>query len=114
MELKTFLHQLNNAPESISFNETIATIDAHYEFTPTTFQNGTVLNEAGKNAGSCKIFSFAQLHNLSPQQTLHCFGDYYRKDVLDNPNGSDHQNIRTFMVNGWAGIEFGGNALSVK
>ena len=114
MELKRFLQRLNDTPDHIAFNDTIALIEALYEFTPTTFRNGTLLNEAGKNSGSCKIFSFAKLHQLSPQQTLHCFGDYYRKDVLDHPDGADHQNIRNFMESGWTGISFEGNALTAK
>lgn len=114
MELKSLLQRLNDAPDSVAFNDIIAAIDATCEFTPTTFRNGDQLNEAGKNNGSCKIFSFARLHRLSPQQTLHCFGDYYRKDVLGNPDGADHQNIRNFMKTGWAGIAFDGEALAPK
>ncbi len=114
MDLVTFLQRLNSAPESIAFNDTIAVIESLYDFTPTSFRNGDLLNEAGKNSGSCKIFSFAQMHQLTPQQTLHCFGDYYRKDVLGNPSGTDHQNIRNFMQTGWAGIRFDGRALTPK
>jgi hypothetical protein len=114
MELKNFLQRLNDAPGSIAFNDTIALIDTLCEFTPTAFSNGTLRSEAGQNNGSCKIFSFAKLHQLTPQQTLHCFGDYYRKDVLGNPNGSDHQNIRNFMKSGWEGIRFEGGALKPK
>ncbi len=105
---------MNDSPESVTFNDTMAAIDSLYEFTPTVFQNGELLNEAGKNNGSCKLFSFAKLHGLSQQQTLHCFGAYYRDDVLKHPEGTDHQNIRNFIKNGWAGIEFGGNALTRK
>jgi hypothetical protein len=114
MELNRFLQRLNDAPDHIEFNDTIAVIEVLYQFTPTTFRNGTLLNEAGKNSGSCKIFSFANLHQLSPQQTLHCFGDYYRKDVLGNLDGTDHQNIRNFMQSGWDGITFEGSALASK
>lgn len=109
--MNEFLARLNSAPERIEFSEVIALIDALYEFTPTTFSNGALLNEAGKNSGSCKIFSFALLHGLSAQQTLACFGAYYRHDVLQNPHASDHQNIRNFMQTGWAGIQFSGTAL---
>jgi hypothetical protein len=114
MDLDTFLRRLSNTPDTITFTDSITLIDALYDFTPTTFHNGNLLNEAGKNSGSCKIFSFALLHHLTPQQALHCFGDYYRKDVLDNPQGTDHQNIRNFMGSGWAGIQFQGNALTAK
>lgn len=114
MALNEFMRRLENAPEGIAFNDTIALIEALYDFTPTTFRNDDLRNEAGKNNGSCKIFSFAKLHQLTPQQTLHCFGDYYRKDVLGNPDSSDHQNIRNFMKTGWEGIRFEGEALKPK
>ncbi len=92
----------------------MAVIDANYAFTPTTFQNGEQLNNAGQNNGSCKLFAFARLHQLSAAQTLQCFGAYYREDVLKHPAGSDHQNIRNFMKYGWGGVEFGGEALTPK
>jgi hypothetical protein len=114
MELNSFLQQLNNAPETVTFDETMAVIESLYDFTPTSFKNGSLLNEAGKNNGSCKLFSFARLHNLSQQQTLHCFGAYYRDDVLQHPEGADHQNIRNFIINGWAGIQFDGTVLTPK
>lgn len=110
----TLLDKIHQSPESISFSEVIAHIDKNYDFTPTRFANGTVLNEAGQNNGSCKIFAFAKLNNLDQNQTLALFGDYYRVDVLGNPTGSDHQNIRNFMQSGWAGIVFEGTALSRK
>lgn len=114
MALNTFLKQLNSSPESVSFNDTIALIDALYDFTPTAFKNGNLHNEAGKNNGSCKLFSFAKLQGLAQQQTLHCFGAYYRDDVLKHPDGTDHQNIRNFMKTGWDGIGFEGEALKQK
>ena len=76
-------------------------------------QNDDAINEAGKNSGSCKLFSFAQINQLTKQQTLNCFGNYY-KDVLNTPEGNDHQNIRNFMKTGWEGIVFEGEALSKK
>lgn len=114
MELDTFLQRLNEAPEDIAFSDTMALIDALYAFTPAAFRNGPLLNEAGQNNGSCKLFSFARLHGLTQGQTLHCFGDYYRKDVLGNPEGADHQNIRNFIKTGWGGISFDGYALTPK
>ncbi|MEB2776806.1 HopJ type III effector protein [Algoriphagus sp. D3-2-R+10] len=108
------LDQIKNAPATISFSEVIAHIDAHFEFTPTRFLNGTIVNEAGQNNGSCKIFSFAKLHNLTPIETLALFGDFYRKDVLENPDGTDHQNIRNFIHSGWEGIKFDGEVLNLR
>lgn len=111
MKIDSFLQQLRDAPTSISFSDTLAVIEANYHFTPTAFRNGQHQNAAGQNSGSCKLFSFAQLHQLSPIQTLHCFGDYYRNDVLKNPDANDHQNIRQFIHTGWAGIHFDGDVL---
>lgn len=114
MELNDFLRRLNDAPDSIAFVDTIAVVDALYDFTPTAFRNGDQFNEAGQNNGSCKLFSFALLQGLSQQQTLHCFGAYYRDDVLNHPDGSDHQNIRNFIKTSWDGIAFDGTALTPK
>lgn len=112
MILTTFLQKLHNQPEAIDFNDTMAVIDALYRFTPTAFKNGRQQNDANRNNGSCKLFAFAKLHHLSEPQTLACFGRYYREDVLRNPDGDDHQNIRNFMQTGWAGIEFDAAALT--
>ena len=114
MNLDTFLQRLNDAPEQIEFEETMAVIEGNYAFTPSAFRNGGLSNEAGQNSGSCKLFGFAQLQGLSPQQTLACFGRYYREDVLQHPDGSDHQNIRNFMQSGWEGITFEGQPLTRK
>ncbi|MDI1322236.1 MAG: HopJ type III effector protein [Algoriphagus sp.] len=108
------LEKIKTAPESISFAEVISFIDEHYKFTPTRFTNGATVNEANQNNGSCKIFSFAKLQQLSPEQTLQLFGDYYHVDVLQNPSGTNHQNIRNFLISGWEGISFEGDALLEK
>ncbi|UOE37367.1 HopJ type III effector protein [Chryseobacterium oryzae] len=108
------LEQLKNSSESIDFKDVIAFIDEKYDFTPTKFTNGNTVNEANQNNGSCKIFSFAQLNNLSKEETLALFGDFYRIDVLQNPKGTDHQNIRNFIESGWNGISFEGEALQLK
>lgn len=108
------LEQLASSPDAITFDDVMTTIDVNYTFTPTKFINGNTTNESGSNNGSCKIFSFAKLHGLTPEQTLALFGDYYRIDVLKNPEGNDHANIRNFMQHGWKGIIFEGNALEEK
>jgi len=114
MNLETFLEKLNNEPNQIAFTETMATIEQNYTFTPATFTNGETKNKADTNNGSCKIFAFGLLNNLNEAQALACFGDYYRKDVLENPASDDHQNIRNFMKSGWAGINFESEALTSK
>lgn len=117
MSLASFLEKVTNN-EAVGFNETIAVITENYDYQPTEFHNGLneqlLVNQAGTNEGSCKIFAFAQLHQLNRQQTLNLFGDYYRLDVLNDPNGTGHQNIRNFMQYGWDGISFKGVALTAK
>jgi hypothetical protein len=113
--LASFLEKIKNNT-AVSFDETIAAIAESYHYYATEFSNGlnedTLVNQAGTNEGSCKIFAFAQIHQLDQQQTLNLFGDYYRLDVLNNPNGTDHRNIRNFMKYGWEGICFKGQALT--
>lgn len=106
--------QIKNSPETIQFKEVIDYIDEHYDFTPTRFTNGKTVNEADQNNGSCKVFSFGKLNNLTEDEVLSLFGDFYREDVLKNPEGTDHQNIRNFMESRWAGISFDGEALRKK
>ncbi|GAB2651145.1 HopJ type III effector protein [Vibrio panuliri] len=111
MELKSFLQQLQTNPTSVEFAQSIAVIEANYSFTPTAFSNGTMRNPQGENNGSCKILAFALQHQLSEEQTLAMFGEFYRVDVLGNPDGHDHQNIRNFIAHGWQGVKFEGKAL---
>ncbi len=115
MESVSLLEQLSTKPETVSFEEVIAYIQCHFHYMPTQFTNGIgehkLVNEAGVNEGSCKIFTFGLLQELSESQTLLCFGQFYR-DVLATPHGTDHANIRTFMQYGWNGIRFDGEALA--
>lgn len=114
MDVQQFLETLVSAPQTIEFEATMAVIDTHYDFTPTRFTNGPVENGVGQNNGSCKIFAFGQRHGLTEAQTLACFGQFYRSDVLNNPAGTDHANIRTFIEQGWRGIKFDGQPLTQK
>jgi len=117
MQLSYFIEKVkNNLP--VGFDETMAVISENYSYQPTEFSNGRnediLVNKAGTNEGSCKIFAFAQIHRFDQQQTLGLFGDYYSVDVLNNPNGTGHQNIRNFMRYGWDGIRFNGKPLIEK
>ncbi len=116
MTLEQFLERLDKHPEGMEFDQVMELIAEHYSYTPTRFVNGigddTLVNEAGSNEGSCRIFSLGQLLGLDESRTLACFGRYYREDVLQNFGGSDHMNIRNFMRHGWSGIRFDGTALS--
>ena len=114
MSITPFLEKLKQAPKTITFPETIAVIEENYDFTPTAFYNGGQHNAAGENSGSCKLFAFAKLQNLSQAETLACFGAYYFEEVLGDPEGANHQNIRNFMKTGWDGIQFVGETLTLK
>lgn len=110
-ELVTLIETLKK--NSMPFSEVIEFIEKRYNHQPTAFKNGDVYNEATQNQGSAKVFAFAQLNNLSATDTLYLFAEHYQS-VLASPDGTDHQNIRQFMANGWQGIAFNGTALVLK
>lgn len=114
MDIELFRNRLATEPETIEFPDVVALINKLYHFTPTAFRNGPIMNESGQNAGSCRLFAFARLHDLSEAETLACFGAYYRSDVLRTPDGNSHPNIRQFMKTGWQGIEFDAVPLKAK
>jgi len=110
--------QLNNLIQkskdnSLVFKEVIEFIETYYQHQPAAFKNGGAYNTAEQNQGSAKVFAFAQLNNLSKEDTLHLFTEHYRS-VLNNPEGTDHQNIRQFMAHGFPGLAFEGQALIAK
>ncbi len=98
---------------SVTFKEVIEFIETYYQHQPTAFRNGDAYNEATQNQGSAKVFAFAQLNNLSKEDTLYLFAEHYQS-VISNPGGADHQNIRQFMAHGWDGVSFEGQALQPK
>ncbi len=115
MTLTEFIRHIKSS-KKISFDETMTVINENYQYQPTEFKNGllddVLINAAGTNEGSCKIFAFAHLQQFDVDQTLSLFGDYYWKDVLTDLDGTGHQNIRNFMKYGWKGISFSSNPLS--
>ena len=113
-KLDALLKQIHENPETVEFEDVINVIVSTYQYTAVRFTNGPVdgpvteyiINNAGENEGSCKIFSFAQKHALDKAETLNCFGRYYRDDVLNHPDNNNHANIRTFIKYGWDHIRF--------
>lgn len=112
MTLEQLLQALQQQ-QTLNFADVLTTLDANYQYTAQSFNNGQVQNAAGTNEGSCKVFAFGKLQQLSVEQTLACFAEHYQK-VLATPEGSDHANIRSFMQQGWAGIEFLGAEPALK
>jgi len=68
MKIEDFKDKLNSKQE-VTFTDTMAVIEANYEFTPTAFTNGKLKNNAGENSGSCKLFAFASIQKLSKEET---------------------------------------------
>ncbi|MEP1554061.1 MAG: HopJ type III effector protein [Paraglaciecola sp.] len=111
---ESLLSQIKTSPETIEFTQVMDVITHYYDYTPSQFTNGDSTNLAGTNEGSCKIFYFAKIQNLTEPETLALFGSYYRDDVLKNPAGSDHGNIRNFIKTGWSKVTFDNAPLQQK
>lgn len=103
-EAKEFAEKIKKGAE-VTFQESMDIIDAHYTYFEVPFKNGNIVNAANENVGSSKIFSFALMTNMDEDGTLRLFGEHY-KNVLDNPEGTDHANIRNFKKVGWTAISF--------
>jgi hypothetical protein len=87
------------------FAATLAFINAWFDFMPTGFRNGTVVNNREQNQGSCRVLAFALLQQLSASQALKCFGEHYR-DVLATPGKDNHHNLRRVQAEGLSDIQF--------
>ena len=114
MDINALLEKIKQTPDAVEFADVMAVIEANFIHTPSAFTNGNLQNSAEQNQGSAKILSFAKLNNLNESQTLACFGTYYRDDVLGNPEGDDHGNIRNFIKSGWAGVQLPEGVLTAK
>jgi len=114
MTVEDFKNKLKSTPETLNFSDTISVIEENYDFTPSAFKNGDLENKEDQNLGSCKVFSFALKQQFSKEETLACFAQYYFIDVLENPNGTDHKNIRNFMNTGFEGLVFESETLVDK
>lgn len=97
----------------IVFADVLAEIDSRYQHQPTAFRNGDVYNTAEQNQGSARVFAFAMLNGLGAGDTTSLFAEHYQS-VLQDPQGTGHQNIRQFMIHGWEGINFEGQALVAR
>ena len=114
MTIEDFKHKLRTTPKTIQFSDTMNIVETNYNFTPTAFKNGTLENNNDENLGSCKLLAFAKDQGFSKAETLACFGQFYFEDVLKDPNGKGHQNIRNFMNTGFEGLFFEGTPLKKK
>ena len=99
--------------DEANFADVIAFIEDNYTYTPSAFTNGNQENAADQNQGSAKVLAYAKLNNLSQEDTLKLFAEHYNA-VIETPNGTDHNNIRQFMKNGWNGVSFENDVLTAK
>lgn len=117
MKIEEFIEQVKKGTR-VSFKETMAVVEENYIYTPVQFFNGIgddpVVNPSGSNEGSCKIFALGKRFGLSKEETVSLFGELYWKDVVENPDGTDHANIRTFLRDGWEGIRFEADPLKPR
>lgn len=113
-ECEVFNANVEMSGDDLTFEEVMEMIDEHFEDGLIEFKNGDILNAAGENMGSAKILSYAALAQMDKDTTLKLWGQYYR-EVLADPDGDSHQNIRNFMKYGWDGVPFeNGIALTRK
>lgn len=113
-ECEVFNANVEMSGDDLKFEEVMELIDANYEDGLIEFKNGDIVNAPGENVGSAKLLSYAALSGMDKETTLKLWGQYYR-EVLDDPDGDSHQNIRNFMKYGWEGVPFeNGIALTPK
>ncbi|MES2605539.1 MAG: HopJ type III effector protein, partial [Pseudomonadota bacterium] len=87
------------------FASTLDFINRWFDFTPSAFRNGPVVNTIDQNQGSCRVLAMALMQDLTANQTLKCFGEHYR-DVLATPGADNHQNLRRLQADGLKDIQF--------
>jgi len=104
MHEKEFLDSVRSG-NKVDFDDLMSIIDSNYIYTAAAFVNGELSNGTDENQGSAKLFCFAATNQLSEEETLNCFGEYYQ-EVLQSPSGDSHKNIRNFMIYGWEGLKF--------
>merc|ERR1712003_214908 len=109
-----FNANLEMSGDDLMFEEFVEMVDESYESQLLEFKNGDIVNKPGENDGSAKVLSYAALSNFDKETTLKLWGQYYR-EVLNDPDGDSHPNIRNFMKTGWDGVPFeNGIALTKK
>lgn len=101
-ECEVFNANVEMDADDLKFEEVMDMIDTHFESGLIEFKNGDIVNKPGENEGSAKLLSYAALSDFDKETTLKLWGQYYR-EVLADPDGDSHQNIRNFMKTGWDG-----------
>jgi hypothetical protein len=113
MTLNDLLAAVYSDSKTLAFADVLSAIDAEFDFTPSAFVNGELKNSETENQGSCKVLCFAHKAGLSEGHAVRLFAEHYR-DVLADPKGDSHQNIRQFMKHGWHKVSFEKKPLQKK
>ncbi|KAL3915131.1 MAG: hypothetical protein SGARI_008250, partial [Bacillariaceae sp.] len=101
-ECEVFNANVEMDADNLKFEDIMELINTHYEVGLIEFKNGDIVNKQGENEGSAMLLSYAALSEMDKDATLKLWGQYYR-EVLADPDGDSHQNIRNFMKYGWDG-----------
>jgi hypothetical protein len=101
-ECEVFNANVEMSADDLKFEDVMNLIEKYYEVGLIEFKNGEIVNKPGENEGSGKILSYAALSSLDKDTTLKLWGEYF-KEVLSDPDGDSHPNIRNFMKYGWEG-----------
>jgi len=111
-----------------NFDRFIALIDSIFETHPVEFHNGiinhgetattsasytTLINEAGSNLWSLKVFAFAIMMGYTASQALSLFGEHYN-DVIEDPNSGRHLNIEQVYKHWLWGVQIQGMPFRIK
>ncbi|MBZ2167269.1 HopJ type III effector protein [Marinobacter sp. F4216] len=99
------IHLASLAAGHGDFAGTLALVERFFDYQPTGFHNGPLANAPGENSGSCRVFALGRYCNLPESDTLSLFAEHYQQ-VINDPSGSSHANIRQFISTGWSGIRF--------
>ena len=84
-------------PERPVLNATIAAIRKAVTIPPQAYTVGDVHNSADENQGALTILIFAITMDLDVKTTLMLFAEAYA-ECLENPDGTDHVNVRALML----------------
>jgi len=104
---------LSEDVEELSFAQIIDTLDQHFSFLPGAFSVGQVESSESENQKSLRVLAFAQMMQLPKEQALKLWGEHYRQ-VLQEPEGTSHGNIRAFLVGGFEAVRLPSGVISVK
>ncbi|MBT3727100.1 hypothetical protein HOG21_05480 [bacterium] len=90
---------LLEAKEAETFDDFIAFVDKYFMLISTGFNNNGLKNNKFKNEGSLKVLAFAKYCKMTDVTEIAGLFKGYYKDVLKDPKGDNHQNIR-HLING--------------